>query len=68
MTRLLEQLPIHSRLLAGVWVAIRSADGLKARRAFGDQPGDGSYLVDPASSHMLVSKLSATNMLKYDGK
>ena len=57
-------LPKHSHLLAGVAVVIRSFGGCKVSRLSNDRPGEGSYLVDPASSHMLVSKIKPC-MSKY---
>ena len=45
------QYPYNSHSLANAWQAVQSPSRVSVRTA-----GEGSYLVDPASSHMLVSK------------
>ena len=57
-------IPKHSHLLAGVAAVNREKCALKKPALDRGTPGEGSYLVDPASSHMLVSKIKPC-MSKY---
>ena len=57
------QYPYTPTCLQVLWLFIRLQMAAKSR-ADDEPPGEGSYLVDPASSHMLVSKIKPC-MSKY---